>query len=64
MSQSQCSFYAIFPSIQSAIRIDGDGGMRIQLDIPESEIGNALDLLSMRQKVLKVTIVVEENAPL
>ena len=56
-----CQFYAIFPSIQSAIRIDGDGGMRIQLDIPETEMSNALDLLTMRQRVLLVTVQVEEG---
>jgi len=35
--------------------------MRIQLDIPETEMSNALDLLTMRQKVLLVTVQVEEG---
>lgn len=51
------TFLAAFPSIQSAIKIDGGGnGMRIQLDIPESELGEAMKLMLWREKVLKVTV--------
>ena len=51
------SFLASFPSIQTAIKIHGDGnGARIQLDIPESEMGEAMKLLLWRQMVLRVTI--------
>ena len=51
------SFLAAFPAIQSAIKIYGDRqGMRIQLDIPESEMGEALLLLQWREKVLRVTV--------
>jgi hypothetical protein len=54
-------FVAAFPSIQSAIKITGDGnGMRIQLDIPETEMGQAARLLLMREKVLKVTVELAE----
>jgi hypothetical protein len=50
-------FKAAFPAIQSAIRVDGSGGgMRIQLDIPESEMAQAAYLLAMREVVLDVTI--------
>jgi hypothetical protein len=46
----------------SAIKATGNNdGMRIQLDIPESEMGEAVHLLLMRQKVLKVTIEVDET---
>lgn len=48
-------FLAAFPPIQSAIKV-GQDGMRIQLDIPESEMGNAVELLGMRDCVLVVTI--------
>jgi len=48
-------FLANFPAIQSAIKI-GQDGMRIQLDIPESEMGNALGLLAWRDKVLRVRV--------
>lgn len=30
--------------------------MRIQLDIPESEMGNAVELLGLRECILKVTV--------
>lgn len=54
-------FLASFPPIQSAIKVSGDGGIRIQLDIPETEVPNAVDLLAMRGKVLKVTVEVEQQ---
>ena len=49
------TFLASFPPIQSAIK-RGNDGMRIQLDIPESEMVNAVELLAMMNVVLKVTI--------
>jgi hypothetical protein len=57
MSQSKqiITFLAHFPAIQSAIRV-GDDGMRIQLQITESEMANALWLIQLRDKRLKVSI--------
>jgi hypothetical protein len=52
------TFLAHFPAIQSAIQA-GDDGMRIQLQIPESEMAQALYLMMMRDKVLRVTIEVD-----
>jgi len=49
------TFLASFPCIQSAIKI-GPDGMRIQLDIPESEMGEAVKLLAWRDQILQVTI--------
>ena len=49
------SFLASFPPIQSAIKI-GQDGMRIQFDVPETEMGNAIELLAWRDRVLRVTI--------
>lgn len=49
------TFLASFPPIQSAIKV-GQDGMRIQLDIPETEMANAVELLAMRNVVLKVTV--------
>lgn len=50
-------FEAAFPAIQSAIKICGDRqGMRVQFDIPESEMGEATKLLLWRDQVLKVTV--------
>ena len=48
-------FLASLPAIQSSIRI-GQDGMRIQLDVPETEMGNAIRLMTWRNKVLKVRI--------
>lgn len=51
------TFLAAFPTIQSAIKVYGDRqGMRIQLDIPESEMAEALKLLMWREQVLVVTV--------
>jgi len=55
------TFLAAFPTIQSAIKIDGGGnGMRVQLDIPESEMGEALKMLLWREQVLQVTVEPEQ----
>jgi hypothetical protein len=54
------TFLAHFPAIQSAIRV-GDDGMRIQLQIPESEMDRALWLVSMRDKVLQITVQVADD---
>lgn len=48
-------FRAAFPCIQSAIKI-GPDGCRVQLDIPESEMAEAVKLLAWRQVVLRVTV--------
>lgn len=51
------TFLASMPPIQSAIRVTGDGaGMRLQIDIPETEMGEAVKLLLYRQVPFKVTI--------
>lgn len=58
----EITFLASFPPIQSAIKIAGAGdGMRIQLDVPESEMANAIGLLAWRQRVLKVTVELEDG---
>ena len=54
------TFRASFPPIMSAIRTGSDG-MRIQLDIPEVDMGEAVKLLTMRGKRLRVTITVDSG---
>ena len=50
-------FLATFPAIQSAIKVYGDEqGMRVQLEIPESEMAEAVKLLQWRGKVIRVTV--------
>jgi hypothetical protein len=56
----KCEFIASFPDIQSAIKVGGDG-MRIQLDVPESEMGNALGIMAWRRKALKITVEVSQS---
>ena len=51
---------ASFPAIQSAILI-GDDGMRIALHIPEVEVPNAVGLIAMRDRRLRVTVEVVED---
>ena len=55
------TFLAAFPPIQSAIKVYGDKqGMRVQLDIPESEMSAAMSLFLWRECVLRITV--EPNA--
>lgn len=49
------TFLAQIAPMQSAIKL-GDDGMRVTLDIPESEIENAKPLIDLRKKVLAVAI--------
>ncbi|RPJ03157.1 MAG: hypothetical protein EHM39_00010 [Chloroflexi bacterium] len=57
----QAVFIATFPPILGAIRMAGDGGMRLQLDVPESEMGEAVKVLLWRQVALRVTIEPEKQ---
>jgi hypothetical protein len=51
------TFSGSFPPIASAIKISGNGdGMRIMIDIPESEMAKALMLMMFRQVPITVTI--------
>lgn len=43
------------PDVLSQLRI-GKDGMRLQLEIPESEMAQALHLVKWRDRLLKVTI--------
>jgi len=44
------------PLILSAIRMAGDGGMRIMVDIPETDMPEALKLLMWKGRVLRMTV--------
>lgn len=50
------SFKATIPSNQTAIQVHGGGGARVTLEIPESEIGNYIRIVQMRDNVLQVSI--------
>ena len=57
----KCSFIGCIAPLQTAITIASDGGMRVKLDIAESEMGAALDLLTMRGKTLRITVEVDDG---
>jgi hypothetical protein len=60
MSDLQATFKASLPPIMSSIRI-GQGAVRVQLDVPESELHEAIKLALMHGRVLTVTIVAEDE---
>jgi hypothetical protein len=50
------SFPATIPPIETAIKIHGDGGARLILDIAESDLAVFLPAMTMRGKRLIVTL--------
>jgi hypothetical protein len=62
VSDEALTFRASFPSIQSAFKRHGGGdGLRIQLDIPESDMQDAAALMALTNVVLRVTVEVESE---
>ena len=62
MTDNPITFRATFPAIQSAIVISGDGtGLRIKLDIPETDLLPALSMLAMRNTAFQITIEAIDN---
>jgi hypothetical protein len=55
------TFRASIPPMETAIKIHGEGGARLQLDIAESDLGGFLPALVMRGKVLDVTLTESEG---
>jgi hypothetical protein len=55
----EVDFLCIIAPIQTAIKI-GDG-MRVQFDIAETQMGNAIGLIGMREKVLRVRVTIEDR---
>lgn len=62
-NEKPLTFLASVAPLQSAITIASDGGCRMKLDIPESELANIKRLLALRGKVLKVTITTVRQRP-
>ena len=50
------TFTAHVPNTQTAIQFHGGGGMRMQLEIPDDQLGNTVRIIEMRDWELKVTI--------
>jgi len=55
------TFRASIPPMETAIKIHGEGGARLQLDIAESDLGGFLPALVMRGHVLNVTLEMAEG---
>jgi|LFRM01.1.fsa_nt_gb hypothetical protein len=53
---NKIEFVASLPQIQSAVKISGGDGSRVQLDIPDTELAAVVKLLTYKNKVFKVTI--------
>jgi HSP20 family molecular chaperone IbpA len=54
-------FNASLPAIQSAINVSGNNdGMRIKLDVPGSDVAQAIQLMLLSGRAFKVTITDEE----
>lgn len=57
------TFIASIAPLQSAITIASDGGARVKIDIPESEMGKIHKLMGLRGQVLKVSVqIVKQKA--
>jgi hypothetical protein len=50
------TFPATIPPTETAIKIHGEGGARMIIDIAESDLGAFLPALAMRGKRLRVTL--------
>jgi len=62
VTDDRATFRATFPAIMSAIKVYGSKqGMRLQLDVPESEMAEAVKVLAWRERVLMVTIEPEQS---
>lgn len=60
--REKITFIASLPPIQSAASISGnDDGMRVKLDIPESEFPAAMRLMLLRGKTFRVEITPEAD---
>jgi hypothetical protein len=57
---NRAEFVASLPPIQSACKF-GQGACRVQFDIPESELAEALKLATMHDKRLRVVVEVEDG---
>ena len=57
---NEAVFLFTFPPIQSAIKIHGEGGARLILDIAETDLAGFLPALVFRGRKLRVTLECDE----
>jgi len=60
MAREPVSFIASIPPIETAIKIHGQEGARLILDVADTELGNFFPITLLRGKVLRVTIEAEK----
>jgi len=56
MDEPEAQFSAVLPSVGNAIKIHGESGTRIQLDIPDTDVAEVLKLVAWRECELQVTV--------
>lgn len=56
IGEASVTFRATIPPIETAIKIHGEGGARMMLDIAETDLGSFLPACAMRGKKLLVTL--------
>jgi hypothetical protein len=49
-------FIASLPQTASVIKVDGNGGCKVTLEVPDSDIAQALLMTMLRGQVFEVTI--------
>lgn len=55
-TENSITFEAVIPSNMSALRIHGESGMRVTLDVDETNLPEALKLVLWRNRILTVTV--------
>lgn len=62
MSNSEAlTFTASIAPLQSAITVASDGGARVKIDIPESELPAIVRLMLYRGKRLRITLEIDDD---
>jgi hypothetical protein len=61
-SARSITFPATIPPMETAIKIHGDGGARVQIDIAESDLGAFLPAVVFRGRRMAVTFQDAEDA--
>lgn len=56
MNKQEVTFKASVPSISGWIRVGGDGGARVTLDVPDTSLADVLTLILWRETLLEVTV--------
>jgi hypothetical protein len=62
-NEKPLTFLASIAPLQSAMTISHDGGCRMKIDIPETELVKIKRLMGLRGKVLRVTITTVRQRP-